>query len=232
MTKPAAKPSKAHKPTLSYWPQGPAAIALDSIVNLFRNHETQPINLGLHGKKFMCVFPDGQLYFESKLDLDTDGSRYYQQDPSGQRETGTKMANGRSLDADSINYFVLPGNFSVQHNIQKGDIAVVLYGSKVAYACFGDSGPETKLGEGSIALHRALGHETIHHHHAADGGQLMNEGIAAGVITIVFPGSGNGFGRENSESEAVGKPLFTQLKRKAAILGDFPAARPGELRFG
>jgi hypothetical protein len=169
----------------------------------------------------MCTFSGGELYFDSKFDLDTDGSAYYTQDPSGQKGTSCKMADGSSLDADRVNYFVLPGGLADQLHIALGDIAIILWRGRVAYACYGDSGPVTKLGEGSISLHRSLGHETIHHHTAQGGGTLINEGIS-GVITIVFPGSGNGHALSNTAMEALGKPLFAQLKKDAAVIGDFP----------
>ena len=75
-------------------------------------------------------------YYDSKLDLDTDGSIYAGQDRTGQGATAL--------------------------------------------------GPRHGIGEGSIALHRALGHETIVN------GRLRNVGIDRGVITIVFPHSGDG----------------------------------------
>ncbi|MCC6391652.1 MAG: glycoside hydrolase family 75 protein [Bryobacterales bacterium] len=208
---------------ITYKPQGLSVLILDSIPTLFLHPKTREITTpALIGRKFMCKFPSGQLYFESKLDLDTDGSAYISQDPSGQASTSAKDAGGKSLDADLINYFVLPGGFYPQHGIQFGDIGVVIYGIRMAYACFGDVGPSNKLGEGSIALHRDLGHEVIVGRHTASGGRLINAGISSGVITIVFPGSGNGHGVPNRESAAIGERLFQKLLKEAESIGDFP----------
>jgi hypothetical protein len=77
------------------------------------------------------------------------------------------------------------------------------------------SAPPGSLGEGSISLHRELGHETIKNRHTANGGTLINAGLDSGVITIVFAGSGNGRGRTNEESAAIGEPLFQRLKLEA-----------------
>ena len=44
---------------------------------------------------------------------------------------------------------------------------------------------------------------------------MVNEGLPGGVITIVFPLSGNGRGRTNKESEALGKILFAKLQQDA-----------------
>ena len=208
-----------------YQPQGLAVIVLDSIPMLFLHPKTKKITTPLLGKKFMCRFPSGQLYFDSKLDLDTDGSTFHSQDGTGQGETSTKNPDGTSLDADQINYFVLPKNFFQQFKIQKGDIGVVVNGIRKVYACFGDVGPPTHLGEGSIALHRELGHETIKNWTSMGGGKLVNEGISSDVITIVFPGSGNGFGRTNKECAQIGEPLFQKLMLEAQSIGDFPASR-------
>jgi hypothetical protein len=42
------------------------------------------------------------------------------------------------------------------------------------------------------------------------------------VITIVFPKSGNGFGRNNREIARLGEPLFQKLIKEAESIGDFP----------
>jgi hypothetical protein len=175
------------------------------------------------GKTFMCKLPDGQLYYESELALDTDGSPVYAaQDPTGQLQTAVKDADGNDLDSDMINYFVLPAGFFTKFNIHKGDIGVVIHGLQVVFACFGDVGPDDSLGEGSIALHRELGHEAIVNRHTASGGHMINEGIRKGVITIVFPGSGNALGRSNEDSAKIGSLLFDKLKKFASDYAALP----------
>jgi hypothetical protein len=212
---------------IHYQPRGLAVIVLDSIPNLFHHPKTKAIDTHLIGKKFMCRFPGGQLYFDSKLELDTDGSIYsaHIHDKTGQPTTSAKNPDGSSLDADLINYFVLPGHFYHHYGIRIGDIGVVIYGMRKVFACFGDVGPSNKLGEGSIALHRELGHETIVGRDTQSGGRLINSGISSDVITIVFPGSGNGFGRKNADSAAIGEPLLQKLIKEADSLGDFPIVR-------
>jgi glycosyl hydrolase group 75 (putative chitosanase) len=210
------------KPT--YKVDGLSGLLLDDIPSLFNHPQTYVIQESFKGKKFACRLPSGQLYFESKLALDDDGSPYHAQDRTGQSGTAVKWANGTNLDADLVNYFVLPGGFYPKYNIRKGDIGVVIFGVRMAFACFGDVGPSNSLGEGSIALHRALGHETIIGRDTASGGRLVNAGIDSGVITIVFPASGYGFGRTNAESERLGRPLFEQLRQEAAAYSTATAA--------
>ncbi len=125
-------------------------------------------------------------YYDSKLDLDTDGSIYAGQDRTGQGATALRYPGGRSVDANAVLYFVLPGLFYQAWRIRKGDLGAVFYRDHLAFAVFADVGPRHRIGEGSIALHRALGHETIVN------GRLRNVGIDRGVITIVFPHSGDG----------------------------------------
>ncbi len=202
--------------SVTYVPHGLSVHLLDDIPMLFEHPETSILNAKFKGKTFMCTLPDGQLYFESKLALDADGSPVYsKQDSTGQAHTAVRDTNGRDLDADIINYFVLPGGFFSKHKIQKGDIGVVIYGIRMAFACFGDVGPSDSLGEGSISLHRELGHETIVGRHTASGGRMINSGIDSGVITIVFPSSGNGRGRTNGDSASIGRPLLESLKQRA-----------------
>jgi len=195
---------------------------LGDIPALFKLPSTHVIGQHFKGKKFMCLLPGGQLYFESKLSLDLDGSRFWKQDrPDSQPRTSVKWEDGANVDSNVYNYFVLPGKFWKAKGFRKGDIGVVIYGLRVAFASFVDVGPERSLGEGSIALHRELGFETVHR-----GKVKVNWGIGHGVVTIVFPRSGKprqfkgkwgewGYASTNSECQRVGAPLFERLKREA-----------------
>jgi len=62
-------------------------------------------------------------------------------------------------DASRIPFIVMPGGLALPGEMrwQAGDLAVVAAGGRTAYAVIGDSGPRTKLGEGSRALLQALG---------------------------------------------------------------------------
>lgn len=153
----------------------------------------------------------GELYFDSVLNLDTDGSIYYAQDAQGQAQTSIENADGSPVDSNTIPYFVLPEkNFYQRFGIKLGDVAAVIYKSKIEFAVFADEYGhqhlEEQLGEGSIALHRALGHETI------IDGKLIDEAIDWGVITIVFPASGvEGDAQTPEKIRAIGKRLFRAL---------------------
>lgn len=210
--------------TLTYKPEGLAIHMLDDIPALFNHPDTKIIVEHFKGKKFMCKLPDGEIYFDSKLSLDADGSPYWVQDkPNSQPNTSAHFVDRRNLDADRINYFVLPGGFYKNHKICIGDIAVVIRGVRKAFACFGDVGPPHSLGEGSISLHRELGNETVNGRHSKSGGTFnAKAGIDNGVITIVFPGSGNSHGQVNHESARIGNLLFERLKKKATDYTKLP----------
>jgi hypothetical protein len=110
----------------------------------------------------MCLLPGGALYFDSKLSLDLDGSPFWNQDiPDSQPQTSVKWEDGVDVDSNVYSYFVLPGNFWNVNGFREGDIGVVIFGMRVVFACFVDSGPQKSLGEGSINLHRELGFETL-----------------------------------------------------------------------
>jgi len=65
----------------------------------------------------------------------------------------------RYIDARTISYIVLPRNFADRFGINLGDLAIVFNETtgRSAYAIFADAGPRGRIGEGSIALAKALG---------------------------------------------------------------------------
>jgi hypothetical protein len=124
------------------------------------------------------------LAFESKMTIDADGAGdAWKGDPDGQPETSLTDAAGRSLDPTRTPYFVLPEGFAGRHPpLRLGDIAAVRHEGRLAFAIFGDEGPRGLLGEGSIALARALGIDP----------DPVRGGTDGGVEYTVFPGSGDG----------------------------------------
>ncbi|MDT4955577.1 MAG: hypothetical protein QOJ02_3715 [Acidobacteriota bacterium] len=187
-----------HPPTASLGRLGKIADALKTATKI--NHHFKV------GGKAIFKLAGGELYYDSLLDLDTDGSIYAKQDPTGDPDTSMHQPDGSPVDSNAVPYFVLPGKgFFQDFGINLGDVAAVIYKDKVEFAVFADTGPKIKLGEGSIALHRSLGHETIKH------GKLLNEAIDENVLTIVFPGSGNGKPQTPDEIRKIGKKRFTDL---------------------
>ncbi|ODV41868.1 hypothetical protein AWV79_32075 [Cupriavidus sp. UYMMa02A] len=96
-------------------------------------------------------------------------------------------------------YFVLPGCTDAANKVscvapykqlgmQLGDLAAIISGDKISFAIAGDSGPEKKFGEGSIQLHRELGHEVIGKV-AGKAKCAANRSLLSETYLVIFPGS-------------------------------------------
>jgi hypothetical protein len=199
---------------VAYRPDPDAARVLGGIVGLLSQAKVVPNNFQ-PAPRFLATLPGGPLYFDSELQLDTDGwpDGKGRGDPSWQPETSLSYADGTSVDANSVPYFVLPlpKKWPAQFNIKLGDIAAVIFKNKLAFAVFGDEGPKTKLGEGSLELLRQLGEERLR-----PDGTVINSGMGPGVITIVFPGSGPSAPAKDEATllgiiDELGKSQFSKL---------------------
>jgi hypothetical protein len=202
----------------AYEPPQPSAACLGKIVD--KLGDATPVTHQFKGSRAIFLLRGKQLYYESNLELDSDGSRFATKDASGRKQDPTGDPNTslrypgskrESVAADAVPYLVLPGKFYQQFGVELGDIAAVIYKNCVEFAIFADIGPSKKLGEGSIALHRALGHEPIRN------GRYHDEGIDGAVITIVFPGSGNGTPQTPKKVRNIGKALFIGLGGDADV---------------
>jgi len=182
---------------------------LGAVAAMLASGRVVQLNQAFKGATYVGTLPEGQLFFESNLELDDDGSIYHKQDKTGQAGTSLSAGHGKSVDANAIPYVVLPRNSFGHWGIRLGDIAMVLHNGRMSPAIFADHGPEGKLGEGSIELHRRLGHETIHN------GKLINHGITGRVLTFVFPHSGNGRSQPVNAIEAVARRCWYDLKIRA-----------------
>ncbi len=141
------------------------------------------LNQAFDQARFGMVNGRRPVYFKAGMTIDADGSpRARQIDPTGQTQTSLRYPDGRSVNAETVPYFVLPGGKYKDLGIKLGDIAAVRYNGKVAFAVFADVGPRHKLGEGSIALAQELGIPA----------SPRTGGVRGGVEYLVFPGSGNG----------------------------------------
>ena len=194
-----------------YKPDSLSLGRLGTITELLQTAETIEHSFQTNPKAVLKL-EGGELYYDSVLNLDTDGSGYFSLDPTGQAETSIETDDGSPVDSNSVPFFVLPERgFYQQFGIKLGDVAAVIYQDKIEFAVFADEygcqDEEEQLGEGSIALHRSLGHETI-----TGNGKLINEAIDCDVITIVFPGSGI---KENPQTpekiREIGKRYFLAL---------------------
>jgi hypothetical protein len=156
--------------------------------------------------KALLAFPDGTIFWSSKMAIDADGPAAgggrlsgSQLDPdSGQNDTSFHFCDtDQGLPSEAVPYIVLPGaTFRSNTGLALGDVALVIFKDKIAAAICGDIGPSKKIGEGSIRLHEAL------HPPAPDPCSLrqpdgsceriVNDSIDEDVLFFVFPNSSLG----------------------------------------
>lgn len=119
------------------------------------------------------------------------------EDPNFERTDPRKYVN-----ASAIPFIVLPVRLN-DFGGHLGDIAAVCNFSngKVAYAIAADQGPSNKLGEGSVALAKALGVNPS----ARDGG------VGDGIGYCFFPRSGTGRPQKLAEINQIGAELFSKF---------------------
>lgn len=163
---------------------GDGILPIPNITDLTNGNTDQvALNQAFDAAKNGLVNGRRPVYFRAGMTIDADGSpRARQIDPTGQTQTSLRHPDGRSVNAETVPYFVLPGGQYKHLGIKLGDIAAVRYNGKVAFAVFADVGPRHKLGEGSIALAQELGIPA----------SPRTGGVRGGVEYMVFPGSGNG----------------------------------------
>lgn len=114
---------------------------------------------------FVKVYNDAgiaALISVSDLDLDTDGKERNDIVYESTHQAKTSIdPNGRWCDSSKLNFIVLSGGLPGRHGgdemLPLGCLCTVIYKGKKAHAIYADGGPKDKYGEGSIALHKALG---------------------------------------------------------------------------
>lgn len=133
------------------------------------------------------------------------------------------------VDSEQIDFIVLPSNLSeigLTGGVRKGDIALVLRTDNPmqrVYAIYADVGPActldptspTHLGEGSIKLSQDLGNNPF----VRDQHNVLRAscGIASGVFTVVFPGSGCGTALSPDEISERGEAAFASWGGETAL---------------
>ncbi len=144
------------------------------------------------------------------LDLDTDGftAPGVVLDQTHQNATSLTWPLGSPVNSNATRYVVLPGGgWMKRHGLRLGDVglACVAGWDKVVSVIVADTGPPDKLGEGSMALHRALGHETLIN------GHIKDVGIDREFTMMLFPGTSTGHCVNNVVHEATALARFEAL---------------------
>jgi hypothetical protein len=165
----------------------------------------------------LLKFPDGTIFYESKMSLDLDGSWLSCTDKKGDADqcrtaymwddeypsdaeyhsTDDKSVfykNQAFVDADKIQYMVIPldRQFRQLTGARVGDLGVVVYRDKAVPVFIADIGPgeRGKIGEGSAALLRAVGAERCVNRNAEGNcTEFRDYSVSRGVMFFVFPHS-------------------------------------------
>jgi hypothetical protein len=121
----------------------------------------------------------------------------------------------RYVNSEEIPYIVLPPILIGSGKAKLGDFAVVVNkkSGKSSFAMLADIGPKKNLGEGSIALAKALDVKK----------DPKKGGAVVDLFYLVFPGSGNGKPRSLEEINNAGAPLFAEwggMEQVNACFGD------------
>ena len=151
----------------------------------------------------------GALYWVSDLDVDCDGKPTpgkcnATNDGSYQGDTAFHGPAG-ALTAAKTPYVVIPNNFPLGPNgLKGGQVIAVIFGGKIQYAVFGDTGPADIIGEASYACAEKLGIPPS----AIDGG--MN---GRSVTYIAFTGAGTVPSNieDLTETKALGEKLMAKF---------------------
>jgi hypothetical protein len=207
----------------------------------FDDFDETPGNTDKSRCKALLKFPDGTIFWSSKMAIDADGPaagpgqrKGSELDPTpgddgkpeGQDDTSFHFPDDGGLPSETVPYIVLPhipnGKEPFHPDLQLGDVAVVIFKDKITAAICGDIGPAKKIGEGSIRVHEAL------HPPAPDPckrrdenghcQRILNASIDEDVLFFVFPKSAiSGLTPENIESAVTEKAfsLFNALRGRS-----------------
>lgn len=120
----------------------------------------------------------------------------------------------RYVDAATIPFFVLTQGLAKTMGARLGNLAWVVNtrNGKSSAAMFVDWGPGNHLGEGSIALAKALGVNA----------DARRGGIGDGIVTIVFPRSGNGKPQPVEAFAPVARRLFQAWGGDRRLKAEYP----------
>lgn len=104
----------------------------------------------------------------------------------------------RYVDAETIPFFVLPGNARFGASLGDFGFAVNPHNGKFCGCIYADSGPRGHIGEGSIALAKALGIPS----------NPKRGGVSNGIAYVVFPGSRQNYPMSIEQIKTGGQGLF------------------------
>jgi acyl carrier protein len=158
-------------------------------------------NAGMPGNWWVLVTDNGLPSGKPVIQNQTDPAPgYYISSTSLQDESKARTDPTRYVDSSAVPYVVLPGHLTADGSAKLGDLAAVYYRptGKLEFAVLADIGPIMHIGEGSIALAKALGVPS----------DPKIGGCEDGVTYVLFPNSGAHWPMVSTEIRERGSKLF------------------------
>ena len=176
-------------------------------------------NAGGPGNWFGVVTDNGQPNGNPVVQTSTDPAPgFYVSYTSLQDSTKEKNNPLRYVDSETIPYIVVPPQLLTgMAGVKLGDFATVLNtkNQKLQHAIVADVGPRLRIGEGSIALAKAIGVPLGSGTHTVTGG-----GADGGIIYKIFPGSGTGWPKTLDEINSEGERLLKAWGGQQRLLSE------------
>jgi Fungal chitosanase of glycosyl hydrolase group 75 len=185
-------------------------------------HAYHPNNIGLDdlanagedGNWYGVVTDSGRDSGDPIVQGDTDPAPgYYISATSLTDDSKERLDPRRYVDAETIPYFVLPGNHTFGARLGDFGFVVNSENGKGCGCIFADTGPANKIGEGSIALAEELGIANT---------SPKNGGVDDGLAYIVFPGSRKGWPLSVGDIHQTATKLFKNWGGYAKIKQGLP----------
>lgn len=149
------------------------------------------------------------IWWTADMDIDCDGGQgsICMSDPYYMASTSAVDSLGNPLDASTLPFIVIPLPSTrfryADYGIRTGQVALVMYGNRMAFGIFGDAGPSSAIGEASFAMAQQLGIPS----------SPISGGVDSGVTYLVFTDATARVAHNESNAEAmsIGMPLLDAL---------------------
>jgi hypothetical protein len=176
-------------------------------------------NAGKPGNWWALVTDNGRPSGNPVIQSENDPAPGFYISTTSLEDTGQPRHDPRRyVNAEAINFFVLPGRLNLEgFNTKLGDFGVVIRPETGAYdyALYADVGPANKIGESSIALAHSLGIPS----------SPKTGGVAHGIVYIVFAGTSKGWPLMQTDIDQAGAALFGKWGGIAKAKDCFPDAK-------
>lgn len=198
--------------------------------------------------KALLKFPDGTIFYESKLSLDLDGTWLACSGMPGETDQCATAYQWTAfpteeeyesedrkyifyekkafVDGEKFPYIVIPEDprFSELTGLSTGDLGIVIYRDKIVPVFVADTGPEErgKIGEGSPALFTMLGEDRCRSKVITGNcTEYKESSVEDSVLFFIFPKSAVSNLKEENALEVIRKKALKRFENlKKSLNGD------------